>query len=341
MMMVRLGSGSVRTMFRVRTRVRVKTRVRTRRSGLGSRSGLGPQSGLGSVSELGSGSGLESGSGCVMVAYDTGCIRAMGLIYGDVSWGWPTGLGRWNQFVGGVPWGCTSLAGSGRWDWFMGTCDTGWIGAMELFHGDTRHWLEWGNGVDLWRCVVLAGTGWWDWFRGACHGGTRHWLDQGDGIDLWGYVMGAHDWIGEMGLTWGGMLLGCDTGWDPSLGCGTESGRWDWFAGGCHGDARHWLDVGDEIDLWGRSMGARNWIRAMELICGGKPWGRTTLARSGWRDWFMWARHEGMRHWLDWGYGIDSWGHVKWQSTIWLLNLNDDTMCRMSGVEVSVQSVFG
>ena len=27
--------------------------------------------------------------------------------------------------------------------------------------------------------------------------------------------------------------------------------------------------------------GARNWIGAMELICGGEPWGRMTLARSG------------------------------------------------------------
>ena len=44
---------------------------------------------------------------------------------------------------------------------------------MELFHGDTRHWLEWGNGVDLWRCVALA--------------------EQGDGIKSGGYAMGAHD----------------------------------------------------------------------------------------------------------------------------------------------------
>ena len=37
----------------------------------------------------------------------------------------------------------------------------------------------------------------------------------------------------------------------------------------------------------------------------------------------MWAHHEGARHWLDWGYGIDS------------------IMCLMSGVKVSGQSVFG
>ena len=71
---------------------------------------------------------------------------------------------------------------------------------------------------------------------------------------------------------------------------------------------RHWLDVGDEIDLWARSIGACIWIGAMELICGGEPWRCTTLARSGWGYWFMWARHEGARYWLDWGYGIDSWG---------------------------------
>ena len=44
---------------------------------------------------------------------------------------------------------------------------------------------------------------------------------------------------------------------------------------------RHWLDVGDGIELRGHAMGARDWIRAMELICGGAPWGRTTLTRSG------------------------------------------------------------
>ena len=51
---------------------------------------------------------------CVMVAYDTGCIRAMGLIYRDVSW--PDWIGAIESICGGVPWGRTSLAGSGRWD---------------------------------------------------------------------------------------------------------------------------------------------------------------------------------------------------------------------------------
>ena len=44
---------------------------------------------------------------------------------------------------------------------------------------------------------------------------------------------------------------------------------------------RHWLDVGDGIELWGRAMRARDWIGVMELICGGEPWGRMTLTRSG------------------------------------------------------------
>ena len=34
----------------------------------------------------------------------------------------------------------------------MGICDNGWIGAMELFHGDiyggVGHWLEQGDGID-------------------------------------------------------------------------------------------------------------------------------------------------------------------------------------------------
>ena len=130
------------------------------------------------------------------------------------------------SICGGVPWGRTSLAGSGRWDWIMGICDTGWIGAMELFHGDTRHWLERGNGL--------------------IYGGVWHWLEQGDGIDSGGLVMGAHHtgWIRVMGLIYGGvpwgMQHGLDQGdgidlWDTSRGHTTGSGRWDWFEG-----ARHW-----------------------------------------------------------------------------------------------------
>ena len=43
--------------------------------------------------------------------------------------------------------------------------------------------------------------------------GMQQRLDWGDWVDLWGYVTGAHDWIGEMGLICGGTPLGCDTGW--------------------------------------------------------------------------------------------------------------------------------
>ena len=50
------------------------------------------------------------------------------------------------------------------------------------------------------------------------------------------------------------------------------------------------------------------WIRAMGLIYGGMPYGRTTWAGLGWWDWFMGACHGGTQHWLDRGVGIDSWG---------------------------------
>ena len=191
----------------------------------------------------------------------------------------------------------------------MGICDTGWIGAMELFHGDTRHWLELGNGVDLWRCVALAeqgdgidsgglpwghttlaGWGWWDWFMGVCRGpwGMQHGLDRGDGIDLWD-TSWAHDWIGEMGLIWGGTPLGCDTGWDTSWG-------------------RDWIK---EMGLicggtpWGCDTG---WMWMMRLIYGGIPWGRATA--SGRWNWFVEANHGGAWHWVDLGEGIDLCGHI-------------------------------
>ena len=220
---------------------------------------------------------------------------------------------------------------------------------MELFHGDMRHWLEQGNGVDLWRCGALAGTGWWDWFRGLAIGehdtcwirvmgliyggvpwGMQHGLDRGDGIDLWdtswGYTTGSGRWDWFEGARH----------WDVTLagtrhGDTTESERWDWFVGACHGvggggDDTGWMWI-MRLIYRGIPWGGRNWIGAMELICGGEPWGRMTLARSGWGDWFMWARHEGVRHWLDWGYGIDPWARVEWQSTIWLLNVNDKVLC--------------
>ena len=120
-------------------------------------------------------------------------LWGVSLVYTTLAvsgrWGWFTGtchggawLDRGNIIdLSGHAMGCTSLAGSGRWDWIMGICDTGWIGAMELFHGDMQHWLEWGNRVDLWWCAALA--------------------EQGDGINSGGLAMGAHDtgWIRVMG----------------------------------------------------------------------------------------------------------------------------------------------
>ena len=81
--------------------------------------------------------------GCAMVAYDTGWIRVMGLIDGDVSWGRATAAGWWNWFVG--------ESHGGAWHWLdpgygidlcgrkMGAHDTGWIGAMGLIHGDVAN----------------------------------------------------------------------------------------------------------------------------------------------------------------------------------------------------------
>ena len=40
------------------------------------------------------------------------------------------------------------MAGSGQWNCFMGTCDTGWSRAMGLIYGGVGHWLERGDGID-------------------------------------------------------------------------------------------------------------------------------------------------------------------------------------------------
>ena len=63
------------------------------------------------------------------------------LIYGDVSWGCTTGLGRWNWFVG-------VLHGERR---------TGWIWAMGLIYGNPP-----------WERPTLARLGRSDWFMGVC-----------------------------------------------------------------------------------------------------------------------------------------------------------------------------
>ena len=248
-------------------------------------------------------------------------VDLQGRVMGAPDWMW-----HWlDRGDGIVSWGHATLAGAGQWVWFMavychGAHDTGWIRVMGLIYGGVpwgmQHGLDRGNRIDLWDMSWghTTGSGRWDWLEGA-----RHW-----------------------DLTLAGTRHGGATG----------SERWDWFVGARHGGATL---AGCELWDWfmGVFHGARNWIGAMELICGGEPC--MTLARSGWRDWFMWERHEGARQWLDWGYGIDLWGPVEWQSTIWLLNVNeckwqstiygcyvnDNTMCLMSGVEVSVQRVFG
>ena len=192
-------------------------------------------------------------------------------------------LNRVMGLVGGVaPWGRATLVGSGKWDWFMGAWDTGWIGVMGLIHRGA----PWGH-------ATLAGSGRWVWLMGAhntgwtgamglIYGGAQHWLERGDGIDLWGCVKGLRDWIGEMGLNCGGTPWGCDTGCMRAVGlsyggvpCGraTGLGWWNWFVGKSHGGTRHWLDPDDGIDLCGCVMGSRDtgWIWAMGLTHGDVP----------------------------------------------------------------------
>ena len=109
---------------------------------------------------------LNQGDGidlCAMGACDTGWIRALGLIYGWALCGHAT------------------LAGSGRWDWFMTAChgahNTGWIGAMRLIYGGAWLCLEQRDGIGLQEHAAPAGSGRWNLFMGACHWGTWHWLD--------------------------------------------------------------------------------------------------------------------------------------------------------------------
>ena len=215
-------------------------------------------------------------------------------------WGWFTGtshggawLDRGNRIdLSGHAMGRTSLAGSGRWDWIMGyvtlaesgrwnclmgTCNTGWSGAIGLIYGGVRHWLNRVMGLIQgglpWGHTTLAGSGWWDRFMGVCRGACNTgWI--GAMRLIYGIHHGAHNWIGEMGLIWGGTPLECDTGWDTSWGrdwikemgliCGdttwgaTLAGCewWDWFMGVFQWGAQ--LDRGDEIDLWRRTMGAHD-----------------------------------------------------------------------------------
>ena len=65
----------------------------------------------------------------------------MGACHGDT--------GHWlDQGDGIESWGYVTMAGSGQWNCFMGTCDTGWSRAMGLIYGGVGHWLERGDGID-------------------------------------------------------------------------------------------------------------------------------------------------------------------------------------------------
>ena len=87
----------------------------------------------------------------------------------------------------------------------------------------------------------------------------------------------------------------------------TGTGRWHWFMGMRYGAAQP--NRGDGIDLWWHTMGVRHWL---DLGDGIDVWGRT-----------MGVRDTGLVR----GNGIDLWERAEWQSTIWFLNSNDDTMC--------------
>ena len=298
------------------------------------------------------GDGIDS-LGLAMGARDSGWNGAMGLIYGAVrhwlervdgidSWGSPwghatlAGSGWWDWFmgvchgglqhgrgdwidlwgclmgvrdwigvmglIGGVaPWGCVTLAGSGRWDWFMGACDIGWIWAMGLIHGGT----PWGH-------ATLAGSGWWDWIIGARNGVSPPWLDRGDGFDWWELETLA----GPGRCYW---FMGTRHG-------GTRLDRRDWIDLRGHAmGMRHWLDVGNGIELWGCAIMARDWI--------------------GWWNWFvgesngsvMVARDTGWIGAMGLIHGDVPNDKVLYGCWIWVTI----PCVLMSGVEVSAQSVFG
>ena len=58
--------------------------------------------------------------------------------------------------------GYVTMAGSGRWNCFLGTRDTGWCRAVGLIYGSVWHWLERGDGIDSgglpWGHMTLAGS---------------------------------------------------------------------------------------------------------------------------------------------------------------------------------------
>ena len=157
-----------------------------------------------------------------------------GRVMGARDWIWVMEL-----ICGGAPWGARHRLDLGDgidlWDWAMGLtnedCATGWIGAMGLLHGG----MPGGH-------VTLAGSGHWDRFMGACHEDTRHWLDWGNGIDLWRGI----GWNGVMelipgGLPWGHATVAGSGRWDWFMAvCGTGwNGVMGLIPGGCHGGKWH------------------------------------------------------------------------------------------------------
>ena len=102
-------------------------------------------------------------------AHDTGWIGRWDWFMGACDTGW---VGAMGLIHGGLPWGHTTLAGSGQWDWFMAVCSTGWNGVMGLIPG----------GLPWWHATV-AWSGRWDWFMGVCLWGEQHGLDRGDCIE--------------------------------------------------------------------------------------------------------------------------------------------------------------
>ena len=241
-----------------------------------------------------------------------GCIRhwlyqgdgvdLQGRVMGAPDWigaiesicrGMPWDAPHWLVRGDGIEsWGYVTLAESGRWNCFMGTCNTGWSGAIGLIYGGVRHWLNRVMGLIQgglpWGPTTLAGSGWWDRFMGVCRGACNTGWIGAMGL-IYGIHHGAHNWIGEMGLIWGGTPLECDTGWDTSWGR-------DWIK-------EMGLICGDTT--WGCDTG---WMWMMRLIYGGIPRGRTT--GSGRWNWFVEVNHGGAWHWLDLGEGIDLCGRV-------------------------------
>ena len=153
-------------------------------------------------------------------------------------------------------WAVSKFSGTGD---FIGLKDYSVFGCLRMFY----------RVYD--QLVILVG------FRHL--NGNLKLAESGDGINLWGCAM-ERTTLADLGWWVMGLMYG-----DASWGRATGSGWWNWFVGGVSWGAWHWLDLGDGIDLWGRAMGARDWI------------GR-------WK-WFVGAHHGGARHWLDLGEGID------------------------------------